>query len=198
MTDATSQSKPVDPKIETILKAAWGAFATYGFRKTSMDDIARAAGMSRAALYLHYRNKEDIFRSLVTLCYDLCETALTNALQAEGDIADVLETAFLDVASIVVEPMLASPHGMELLDAGTTAAADLVEQGEAGLRRIYTAWFTQLQANGQARLPVAADELALMVTASLKGAKVVATGYDEYQRIARALAHSTGAALKTV
>ncbi|MEM7319164.1 MAG: TetR family transcriptional regulator, partial [Pseudomonadota bacterium] len=30
-----------DPKQKAILEAAWTAFATYGFRKTSMDDIAR-------------------------------------------------------------------------------------------------------------------------------------------------------------
>ena len=57
-------SERLRPILDAILEAAFGVFATYGFRRTSMDDIAKAAGMSRSALYLHYRNKEDIFRSL--------------------------------------------------------------------------------------------------------------------------------------
>ncbi|XHE56708.1 TetR/AcrR family transcriptional regulator [Phaeobacter sp. BS34] len=40
-------SSSSDPKQRAILEAAWGGFATYGYRKTSMDDIARRAGMSR-------------------------------------------------------------------------------------------------------------------------------------------------------
>ena len=58
-----------DTKIQAILAAAWAGFSAYGFRKTSMDDIARGAGMSRPALYLHFKNKEAIFRSLVESYY---------------------------------------------------------------------------------------------------------------------------------
>ena len=59
----------IDPKQQAILEAAWMAFSTYGFRKTSMDDIAKGAGMSRPALYLHFKNKDAIFRALVTAYY---------------------------------------------------------------------------------------------------------------------------------
>ena len=45
-----------DHRQTSILLGAWNTFAAYGYKKTSMDDIARAAGMSRPALYLHYRN----------------------------------------------------------------------------------------------------------------------------------------------
>ena len=48
-----------DSKTAAILKSAFQAFATYGFKKTSMDDIAKGAGMSRPAVYLHFKNKSD-------------------------------------------------------------------------------------------------------------------------------------------
>ena len=83
-----------DPKQKAILKSAWTAFASYGFRKTSMDDIARGAGMSRPALYLHYRNKEDIFRSLAQFYYDDAVQSVAEALSAEGPIPDTLARAF--------------------------------------------------------------------------------------------------------
>ena len=41
-----------DSRREALLEAAVGVFARYGFRKTSMDEVARAAGVSRQGLYL--------------------------------------------------------------------------------------------------------------------------------------------------
>lgn len=46
---------------EGILDAAIGVFGHHGFRKTSMDDIAKAAEISKQGLYLHYASKEEIF-----------------------------------------------------------------------------------------------------------------------------------------
>jgi AcrR family transcriptional regulator len=48
-----------------ILEAATGIFLRYGFKKTSMDDVARAVGISRQALYLHFQTKEALFRAMV-------------------------------------------------------------------------------------------------------------------------------------
>ena len=45
-----------------VLDAAVGVFARFGYRKTSMDDVARAAGVSRQGLYLSFANKEELFR----------------------------------------------------------------------------------------------------------------------------------------
>jgi AcrR family transcriptional regulator len=55
----------MDEKKQHIMTAAAEVFTRYGFKKASMQDIADAAMMSRAALYLHFRNKDDLFRSLM-------------------------------------------------------------------------------------------------------------------------------------
>lgn len=172
----------IDPKQKAILDAAWSAFATYGYRKTSMDDIARGAGMSRAALYLHYRNKEDIFRSLVQFCYDMVSDTLAEVLAQEGPVGEVLENAFIAQGEIMVAPMLNSAHGMELLDAGTTTAADLVDEGEARLRAIYAEWLSALAAEGRITLPRPTDETAELFTSAHKGAKVTSKTYEDYRK----------------
>ena len=43
-----------------ILAAAETIFARYGFRKTTVDDIAKEAGLSRATVYLYFASKEEI------------------------------------------------------------------------------------------------------------------------------------------
>jgi len=45
-----------------LLDAAVSVFTRFGFRKTSMDDVARAAGVSRQGLYLVFSTKEELFR----------------------------------------------------------------------------------------------------------------------------------------
>ena len=41
-----------DQKRDTILDAAYRQFSRYSFRKTSMEDIAQAAGISRASIFI--------------------------------------------------------------------------------------------------------------------------------------------------
>jgi AcrR family transcriptional regulator len=54
-----------DPRLSAVLDAAVGVFARFGYRKTSMEDVARAAGVSRQGLYLSFANKEELFRRAV-------------------------------------------------------------------------------------------------------------------------------------
>jgi AcrR family transcriptional regulator len=54
-----------DSRLSAVLEAAVGVFARFGYRKTSMEDVARAAGISRQGLYLSFANKEELFRRAV-------------------------------------------------------------------------------------------------------------------------------------
>jgi AcrR family transcriptional regulator len=47
-----------------ILDAALACFSRFGYAKTSLDDIARRANLSRPLLYRKFRNKEDIFSAV--------------------------------------------------------------------------------------------------------------------------------------
>jgi AcrR family transcriptional regulator len=60
-----------------MLDAALGVFLKFGFRKASMDQVARAASVSRQGLYLHFSRKEQLFRAVV-------QHALEEAFQAAG------------------------------------------------------------------------------------------------------------------
>ena len=47
---------------DVILLAVIPVFGRYGFRKTSVDELAAAAGLSKQGLYLHFSGKEELFR----------------------------------------------------------------------------------------------------------------------------------------
>jgi AcrR family transcriptional regulator len=63
--EGISEVDAAESRHEALLEAAVGVFARYGFRKTSMDEVARAAGVSRQGLYLLFADKEELFRKAV-------------------------------------------------------------------------------------------------------------------------------------
>jgi AcrR family transcriptional regulator len=47
-----------------ILDAALRVFGQYGFRRASMDDVAREAGIGKGTIYLSFASKEEVFQAL--------------------------------------------------------------------------------------------------------------------------------------
>lgn len=74
---------------DTILQAAFGLFVRQGYHGTSMRQVARAAGITPAAIYNHFPGKEALFRAVL---HDrVPHWALMEALQAaQGDDAAAL------------------------------------------------------------------------------------------------------------
>ena len=68
-----------------VLDAALLVFGRYGFRKTSMDEVARAAGISRPGLYLHFTSKEMLFRATMRKALDDA-LAESSARLSEDDV----------------------------------------------------------------------------------------------------------------
>lgn len=186
---------PDDPRQSAILGAAWQCFAAYGFRKTSMDDIARAAGMSRPALYQHYRNKEDVFRRLAQHYYDRAADALANALASSGRAEDVLARAFAAQGGEIIEAMLSSPHGLELLDTSRAAASDIAEAGEARFHVLYVDWLEAERDAGRIGFSGNASGVAATIAAALKGLKSAAPAYEVYAASLNQLARLIGLGL---
>jgi AcrR family transcriptional regulator len=79
-----------------ILEAARARFVRFGPRKTTMEEVARAAGCSRTTLYSHFRNMEDLYGSLLeqdaeTFIRDATE-AVDLAVGAGAKIRAMVET----------------------------------------------------------------------------------------------------------
>lgn len=193
-----------DEKQKAILGAAFDAFSQYGFRRTSMEDIARGAGMSRAALYLHYRNKEDIFRSLSSVYYDDVIERVGAVLSDGGAPKDVLLRAFGEqTGGEAMRAFLESPHGQELVDTKHAVAADINQAGEARLAAVYAAWLSDAVAAGRINPAALGGEaaefahgFAQTMMAALHGQKFSSPDFDSYQQSVGRLARAFGIALQ--
>ncbi len=68
---------------ETILKAAQEVFSKYGYKKTTLDDIAQYVGKGKSALYYYYKSKLELFEAVLAFEIEQMGDALFSALESE-------------------------------------------------------------------------------------------------------------------
>src|SRR3954471_2388463 len=54
-----------DDRSGEIARAALELFVTRGFAATKLEDVARAAGVSKGLPYLYFKNKEELFKAVI-------------------------------------------------------------------------------------------------------------------------------------
>lgn len=163
-----------DPKIGAILDAAFAVFAHHGFRKTSMLDIAEAAGMSRAALYLHFKNKEDVFRCASQRLHDEVMADVAVAMAADGPAMTRVVAALNTFFAGLLGPVQTSIYGRELFDANMALAGDITLAARGQIQSLIADALQQAHAHGEIDLDASqasADALAELILTAADGFK---------------------------
>jgi AcrR family transcriptional regulator len=87
-----------------ILNAADELFAKFGFKKTTIDDIAKAARMGKSSLYYYFKSKEEIFAQIITIDSTLFKHELENTVQKgstpQQKITDYVVTRMLHLQQL--------------------------------------------------------------------------------------------------
>lgn len=92
-------------------------FATYGFRKASMGDIAKAAGLSRQSIYNQFGSKDAVLDWALTAFLSEVTDMTVRLLETSDEPADqVVARAFQAWTGDHVPLIRGTPHGAELLD----------------------------------------------------------------------------------
>ncbi len=93
---------------QEMLTAAIELFSEKGFHNVSMQEIAKRSEFAIGTLYKFFKNKEDLYRSIIIKQADTFHTALTRALNEEDDEIEKLRnyvkikgTVFMDNVSVV-------------------------------------------------------------------------------------------------
>jgi len=104
---------------QSILDEAESLFARYGFKKTSIEDVAKAARIGKGSVYLHFASKEELFAEVVRRVSERMWHALVSAVGGARSPAARLrafvEAKLTSVAEIVAEYHLDEETVMELL-----------------------------------------------------------------------------------
>jgi len=73
---------PEDTRAQ-ILRAAKTLFGRYGFRKTSLADVAAEARMGKSSIYYYFPSKEDLFRAVVDAEFKTLSARVREAIAGE-------------------------------------------------------------------------------------------------------------------
>ncbi|MDJ1132283.1 TetR/AcrR family transcriptional regulator [Streptomyces iconiensis] len=153
---------------EEIADAAVPVFLRYGLRKTSMDDLAAAAGLSRQGLYLHFRNKQQIFHAALQRVVARTQATVAQELaRADRPARERLLSAF---TALHGPAATATSEGLnELLTAAHTVGDSLMRDLE---RSVVDALAAVLHAEGAPeRTGISAEDLAWQMLAIAAGVK---------------------------
>lgn len=70
---------------EQIIDAAEELFLTRGVARATLEQIAQAAGVTRGAIYWHFRNKTDLFDAMYCRVHDPVEDLVSQSLALEDE-----------------------------------------------------------------------------------------------------------------
>jgi AcrR family transcriptional regulator len=127
-------------RLARILGAAEEQFAAHGFAKTTVDEIAAAAGVSKGLVYDHYPSKE----ALLGAVWDRLVTAWTEAVLeskfSDGSIADAIgELLRISLEYVRDNPLLRRIIAQDpgaLIPGGRESQVAFARQYRAGLEPI--------------------------------------------------------------
>lgn len=158
-----------------ILAGALERFTAYGYRRTALEDIAQAAGLSRASVYVHFRNKEDVFRALARQLHTDGLAAAEAAAAPAGPLATRLRAVFAAKMAPVVALARTSPHAAELLDENDRVAGDVAAEFRKRLLRLVERLIAAAVAAGEvapARVGLGPRAAAELVLDCVKGIEI--------------------------
>lgn len=125
-------SQPTDPgqvgnldKAARILDAAQRLFLRYGVKRTSMDDVAREAGIAKGTLYLYYSSKDALFAAIAE---NVCAATLAKGREAVASPASTAHrlVGLLDALVGSMHRLTKqSPHVAELRESKVAYAAEI-------------------------------------------------------------------------
>ena len=161
-------------RIEQIAEAALRLFARYGYKRSSMDDIAREAGVARATLYLHFKGKDDVFRAMLAGLGGRVETRCREALATPGPFSARLAALMEAHHGAAYSAFSAGEHLGELKAVMVAIAGDELAAFEALFVRFASELFEDAAARGEiaiTRSGLSLNSLIATVMRAAAGAK---------------------------
>jgi TetR/AcrR family transcriptional regulator, regulator of autoinduction and epiphytic fitness len=165
---------------ERVLAVALEVFGRYGFRKTSMDEVARSADISRQGLYLYFASKEALFRAAVRQELDTALADASRCLDEEGAELGQRVVAALDAwLGRYVGSMLSSDISGLLLNPAVQLG-DMVDAASAAFDAQLAATVAAATAEkDRRRLGVTPEEIAAALHTVGQGAKYLSSARGE-------------------
>ncbi|WP_100487427.1 TetR/AcrR family transcriptional regulator [Sporolactobacillus pectinivorans] len=111
----------VDRK-ESIIKAAEETFASFGYKATTMDLVARVASVGKGTIYTFFKNKEELFYEIMNQFIQKVKKVAMGAIKPEDSFFENLHRALFSVLEFRKEHQLTIKLTQEIKEIGTMQA----------------------------------------------------------------------------
>lgn len=99
------ESKP--QKYQDLFQTSLELFAAYGYKKTTVDDVATRLSMTKGNLYFYVKNKRDLYEKTVNYALNQWKDSVENAISNETDLVSTFRTmALASIDYIENNPLL--------------------------------------------------------------------------------------------
>lgn len=184
-----------DQNMQRVLDAALILFSRHGFKRVSMAEIAREAGVARATLYLRFSDKRAVFEALASSVVDAALAGAAAAWREAGTFADNLEATILAKDLEFFRLMRTAPHGAELFDVDAELAQAETRRLDAGFGALLVRRAEDAAQKGADMSAFGgATEFAAFLAVTASGVKYETRTEDDYRAAIRRLARVTSAA----
>jgi len=85
----------------TVLEAALAVFSAKGYSATTLDDVAKAAKVTRGAIYWHFKGKADLYNTLVEEMSARGASIVQQAVAEGGTLIDILRRVFISQCALI-------------------------------------------------------------------------------------------------
>ncbi|GAB3421542.1 TetR/AcrR family transcriptional regulator [Flindersiella endophytica] len=138
-------------RAEGILVAAGGLIERWGFDKTTVDDIARAAGVAKGTIYLHWPTRDALFLALLRQERLVLLTDVRQRLTTDCK-APIVRTLFRHFAAAMLQrPLLKAVFLGDQAILGRLAGQRPRQGGDAAQRLGYADYVAILEKHGAVR-----------------------------------------------
>ncbi|MBM7044319.1 MULTISPECIES: TetR/AcrR family transcriptional regulator [Rhizobium] len=162
-------SDPASSRRSHIVGAATSIFLRYGFGRTTMADIAQAAGLTRPTLYLTFPDKESVFQAVVEAMIEEKMSQIRTGISDLPTVDRKLLYACNAWAAEGYELVQAHPDARDMFDLGFKSVCAAYQAFEDLIADILR------DAVDRSALDLSPAKLARSIVYALKGFKDVAT-----------------------
>jgi len=113
-----------------IVKAASESFALYGYKNTTMDQVARLANVGKGTIYTFFKNKEELFNEIVITLIEEMQAAAKTAIEDELSFQEKVHQAVYKMLEYRREHQLIIKLFQEKRDLGTPAVEVMMQKFE--------------------------------------------------------------------
>ncbi|MEM7331967.1 MAG: TetR family transcriptional regulator [Chloroflexota bacterium] len=86
---------------QDLLDAALETFSVKGYQATRLQDIAKAAGTTRGAIYHHFENKAALYKTLAIEANQLGNEMIANAVSEGGSFREICQRIFINGLKLI-------------------------------------------------------------------------------------------------